>query len=343
MLLNHKKKRNLPTYYPKMILLTGATGFLGLPIARRLAEANKPFRALLREHSNDGEIRKLGANCEIVYGDLNDPDALLKACTGVDTIIHTAAMVSYQSVDRDRLLFVNGEGTANLVNMALEAAVGRFIHLSSVAVLNRIDGGPITTLKDRWPEERPNSSYAESKFAAEREVWRGQAEGLSVAVLYPSTILGIGNWQGENTPAFWRLAAQERNFYPMGTAGFVDLRDVVDATLFVLERNVDSDRFLLNGANMSWRDLLTRIARSIQVNPPTRSMPAWQSALLWPLEGLRARIMGRKPLITKETHRKVQANYHYDGNLYAEVSSSPYRDLNKTIEEIGNAFLGHSI
>lgn len=321
------------------ILLTGATGFLGLAIARNLTSANKPFRALLRERSDKTELSKLSTHCEIVYGDLNDPASLLEACAGVDTIIHAAALVSYQSKDRDRLLVVNGEGTANLVNMALEAGVPRLIHLSSVAVLNRVDGGPVTTLKDRWPLERPNSSYAESKFAAEREVWRGQAEGLSVAVLYPSTILGIGDWQGQNTPAFWRMAAQERSFYPSGAAGFVDLRDVVDATRFVLERNIDGDRFLLNGANMSWRELLTQIAQSIRVSPPSRRMAAWQSALLWPLESLRARFSGDKPLITKESHRKVQARYSYDGSFYTKESGLTYRNINNAIQEIGNRFL----
>ncbi|MEM9260619.1 MAG: epimerase, partial [Bacteroidota bacterium] len=119
----------------------------------------------------------------------------------------------------------------------------------------------------------------------------------------------------------------------------VDLRDVVEATLFVLVRNIDGDRFLLNGVNMSWRDLLTRIADSIGVRPPSRRMPAWQSALLWPLEGLRARITGGKALITKETHRKVQANYRYDGSHYVEESGRAYRKINTTIKEIGIAFL----
>ncbi|MEM9527673.1 MAG: NAD-dependent epimerase/dehydratase family protein, partial [Bacteroidota bacterium] len=302
------------------ILLTGATGFLGLALARRLAASDQAFRALLREQWVVSELAKLSAHCEIVYGDLNDPNSLLEACAGIDTIIHVAALVSYQSSDRDRLLLVNGEGTANLVNMALEAGVERLIHLSSVAVLNRVSGGPVITLEDRWPAERPNSSYAESKFAAEREVWRGQAEGLSVAVLYPSTMLGVGDWKGQNTSSFWRIATQERHFYPEGTAGFVDLRDVADATLFVLGRNINGDRFLLNGANMSWRELLARVARSIRVSPPTRRMPAWQSALLWPLEGLRARITGSKAFLTKETHRKVQANYHYDGSHYVKES-----------------------
>jgi len=137
------------------------------------------------------------------------------------------------------MMKVNGEGTANLVNMALESVTRRLIHVSSVAALNRVDGGAMTTLADRWPEQRPNTSYAESKFAADREVWRGQAEGLSVAVLYPSIILGPGDFSGHNTSALWRMAASERGIYPTGTAGFVDRRDVVDAVLFTYQHDQD--------------------------------------------------------------------------------------------------------
>ncbi|MEL7160350.1 MAG: NAD-dependent epimerase/dehydratase family protein, partial [Bacteroidota bacterium] len=179
---------------PPPILLTGPTGFVGLPLARALHQAGKKVRGLVRSTSDTAALEQAVPNIELAVGDLNDPDSLLDALDGIEIVIHAAALVSYQARDRDRMMLVNGEGTANLVNMALEAGVRRFIHLSSVAALGRTDGGPITTLADRWPRERPNTRYAESKFAAEREVWRGQAEGLSVAVLNPSIILGPGDW-----------------------------------------------------------------------------------------------------------------------------------------------------
>jgi len=183
--------------------------------------------------------------------------------------------------------------------------VRRLVHLSSVAALNRKDDGPVVTLADRWPEKRPNTSYGESKFAAEREAWRGQAEGLEVSALYPSLILGAGDFSGHNTPALWRMAAKESRFYPRGSTGVVALADVVDAVLFVLEEDRDGSRYLLNAANLSWREVLTAIARSIGARPPSIGIAAWQSAFLWPLEGLRSRLSGTRPLITQESHRNV--------------------------------------
>ncbi len=319
-----------------MILLTGPTGYLGHRLAQALAQANHPFRALVRATSEVSRLQDL-PNCEIVTGDLTDPDSLLDACADVDTIIHTAALVSFQTADRDQMLFVNGEGTANLVNMALEAGVRRIIHLSSVAVLNRRDGGPIVTLAERWPEQRPNTSYAESKFMAEREIWRGQAEGLEVAVLYPTHMLGPGDWAHDHAPKLWTMAAKERGFYPTGTTGFVDVRDVVDATLAVLERDEDGERFLLNAVNWSWEEAMTKIARSIDAKPPTLRVPAWQSALLWPVELVRAKISGAKPIITRESHQNVQADFRYDGSAYVTATGIVYREVETCVREVGQA------
>lgn len=319
-----------------MILLTGATGYLGRRIARSLADRALPFRALVREASDTSALEGLGPAVTIVKGDLNDPASLLDACEGVETIIHAAAFVSFQTKDRARLLFVNGEGTANLVNTALEAGVRRLVHLSSVAVLNRRDGGPVVTLAERWPEERPNTSYAESKFAAEREVWRGQAEGLEVAVLYPTHMLGSGDWVHEHAPRLWRMAARERGVYPTGTTGFVDVRDVVDATLFVLDRDTDGDRFLLNAVNWTWKEALTNIAQSINAKPPTIRVLPWQSALLWPIELVRSRVSGGNPMITRESHQNVQADFRYDGSAYTEASGTAYRDVKTCVEEVGS-------
>lgn len=319
-----------------MILLTGSTGFVGSAIAKALLAQQMPFTALVRESSNVAFMRD--ASVELRYGDVNDPNSLLDAMAGIDTIIHTAAIVSFLPEDRDLMMKVNGEGTANVVNMALEAGVRRLVHLSSVAALNRVDAGPVVTLSDRWPAERPNTSYGESKFAAEREAWRGQAEGLQVAAIYPSLILGAGDFSGHNTPALWRMAEKEQGFYPAGTTGVVALSDVVDATLQVLGRDQDGDRFLLNAANLSWEDLLAAIAQSIGAKVPTVRMPAWQSAFLWPIESLRAKLSGNRPLITRESHRNVQATFRYDGSSYPTETGNSYQDVGTVIASIGKAY-----
>lgn len=319
-----------------MILLTGATGFVGSAVAEALHREGMPLAALVRETSATGRLRSLGIPLRM--GDVTDPQSIYDALEGVSTVIHTAALVSFQPEDRDQMLKINGEGTANVVNMALERGVRRLIHLSSVAALDRVDGGPVVTLADRWPQQRPRTTYAESKAAAEREVWRGQAEGLEVSVLYPSLVLGVGDFTGDNTPALWRMAARGRGFYPQGTTGVVAREDVVRAVLFVLEQDEDGLRLLLNAENLSWREFMTAIAESIGAKPPSRAVPAWQSALLWPVDGLRARLAGKRPLITRESHRNVQARYAYDGSSYVATTGQDYTNVRALIGTIGQRF-----
>ncbi|WP_116106490.1 NAD-dependent epimerase/dehydratase family protein [Lewinella sp. IMCC34191] len=323
---------------PGKLLLTGATGFVGYYLAQALAADGRPFVALVREDSDTTQLTTISAWCTLVYGDLTDPGSMEEAMDGVDTVIHAAALVSMEDRREDELLQVNGTGTANLVNVMLHAGVRRLVHLGSVAALDRVDGGPLTTAADRWPENRLTTAYARSKFAAEREIWRGQAEGLSVAAVYPSTILGAGDWQGDNTPSLWTYVDNGGRLYPRGAAGFIDVRDVVRAVLTVVDRDVDRERFLLNAANLSWQDFFRQVARSLDASPPSIGLSHWQSAMLWPLAGLWSNVVGGQPVITRASHRTGQATYRYDGRPYVEATGQEYIPPELTIAEIGKAF-----
>lgn len=327
------------------LLLTGATGFLGAAVATELARRGTPFCALVRKSADVRDLEKLrdapdGPAVELATGDVNDPDSLLDAMRGVGVVIHAAALVSFQARDRDRMLLVNGEGTANVVNMALEAGVGHLVHVSSVAALNRRPG-EVTTLKDHWPETRPATAYAESKFAAEREALRGRAEGLSVSIVYPSTILGVGDFNGRNTPGLWRTVAGGLRAYPSGTAGFVALQDVVDVLLHHAEQREDGARHLLNADNLSWRDFFTLVAESLGVPPPTFGLTAWQSRLAWPLEGLRARLTGTRPRLTRERALTAAQRYAYAGTALEPLLGRTYTPIPAVVEEISAAYLAH--
>ncbi len=320
------------------VLITGATGFLGYYLTHALAAEGHSFRALVRPGADTRYLSELGDRCTLIEGDILDPDSVLAALTGVDTVIHAAAAVSFLPSDRLPMLRTNVEGTANVVNMMLQAGCRRLLYVSSVAALNRVSGGPIVTVADRQPTHPPVSDYARSKQLAEREAWRGRAEGLSVAAVYPSVMLGAGDWSGHNAPALWRQAAGGMAFYPAGGSGFVDVRDVARALLLLHDRDLDGERWLLNDTNLSWRALMTAIAQSIGAPPPRWLLPAWVVRIVAPvLEGI-ARLRERRPLITRESARKVQSTYAYDGTPFAEVSGRRYLDIGETVREVGAAY-----
>ena len=310
------------------ILLTGGTGFIGYYLAHALAAQATPFAALVRPGADTRHLEELGECCELRVGDLTDPLSLYDALTDIRAVIHAAALVSYEDRREDEMTAVNGTGTANLVNMMIQAGTERLVHLSSVAVLNRIDGGAPVSVADRWPLKRLPTAYARSKFAAEREIWRGQAEGLSVAALYPSTVIGAGNWHGSGTPSLWRRVDDGLRFTPRGSAGFVDVRDVARAALNVLERGIDRDRVLLNAGHLPWRDFFRAVAESIGADAPRIALARWQSALLWPLVGG----------LTRAGHRISQATFTYREGGGDGEGNMDYIPVATTIGETGKAY-----
>ncbi|NJO87374.1 MAG: NAD-dependent epimerase/dehydratase family protein, partial [Lewinella sp.] len=262
------------------ILLTGGSGFIGHYVTKCLLAAGYKLRLLLRSNSDISHLSML--NFESFNGDLLDIASLEDALEGCSAVVHLAALVSFLPQDRLALERVNTSGTANIVNAALAVGVPRLVYLSSVAALDRSGPGPITE-QNRWPTQPPLTAYAASKFGAEREVWRGQGEGLSVAALYPSIVLGAGAWKQGGTPALFDRAAQGRRSYPLGATGFVDVRDVAEAVLTVVNRQQDGDRFLLNAINLTWQGFFTAVSQEFGHPAPRWAVPAWMSGLAWPM------------------------------------------------------------
>ena len=123
-------------------LLTGGTGFLGSYIIKALIEKGYAVRAIRRSSKLPFYIPKeIFEKVEWIDGDILDVVSLQEAMLGIDIVIHAAAIVSFHKKNKDWMYQVNVEGTANVVNMALEQNVKRLIHISSVAALGRTAHG----------------------------------------------------------------------------------------------------------------------------------------------------------------------------------------------------------
>ena len=120
----------------------------------------------------------------------------------VSNVYHCAAIVSYNPKDKRKILKINVEGTANIVNACLGAKIEKLVYVSSVAALGRIRDEEMITEKMNWSEETSNSTYGKSKYFAEMEVWRGIAEGLKAVIVNPSLIIGGENWEHSSSAIF---------------------------------------------------------------------------------------------------------------------------------------------
>ena len=156
-----------------MILVTGATGFVGSVLVRQLLAEGAAVRILRRETSGLDLLGDAAHRVEHAVGDVTDADAVYRAVENVEVVYHVAAAVAFGPAARARLRAVNVRGTAHVVNAALWAGARRLVHTSSIAALGRPErGGGRIDETATWTRSRANTAYAVSKRDAETEVRR---------------------------------------------------------------------------------------------------------------------------------------------------------------------------
>jgi nucleoside-diphosphate-sugar epimerase len=321
-----------------MILVTGGTGLLGSHLIRALVAAGKPVRALYRQQPLP-QLEDLSGRIEWVPGDILDVSALEDAMAGVTQVYHCAAVVSFQAGDKDRLLKVNVEGTANVVNMALDAGVKKLLFVSSVAAIGRARAGVAINEECEWEDSRNNSRYSVSKFLGEMEIWRGIAEGLEAVIINPSVILGGGFWK-DGSGALFKNAWKEFPFYTQGVNGFVDVEDVVLAMIRLMDSDISGERFIISADNWNYQQLFTIMAEELGRKPPHIAVRPWMAELIWRLEKVKGMITGKRPLLTKETAHTAQMKVYYENRkVLNALPGFRFRPLQDTIKRIAAAYL----
>jgi nucleoside-diphosphate-sugar epimerase len=331
-----------------MILVTGGTGFIGSYIIRQLVSTGHRVRAIRRASSKLPFYipEDILSQVEWVEADVLDLDALDIAMDGVDSIIHAAAIVSFQKRHREEMYKINVEGTANLVNLALDKSIRRFVHISSVAALGRTQNGETVSEKKQWQESDTNTHYAISKFKAEMEVWRASAEGLPVIVLNPSTVLGYGDWNTTSC-ALFKTVYKEFPYYTTGVNGFVYVQDVAEVTLRLLNSNIINERFIINGENWSFRQLFNTIADGFKTQRPKIHASPFLSSIAWRAEKVKAFFTGSPSLLSKETAKIAQTKTYFETakllNFLQDFSFTPLEEAVRRSCEMYLAGQVHSI
>ncbi len=299
----------------KKILVTGGTGFLGAWIIRALVIDGFEVRAIKREESQLPFFieKKILDKVDWVAGDVLDIISLQEAMIGIDAVIHAAAIVSFHAADRRNMYTTNINGTANIVNLALESGIQRIIHISSVASLGRTRNSEKVSEKKAWEDNNTNTHYAISKHHAEMEVWRGMAEGLQGVILNPSTILGYGNWHNSSC-AIFKNVYEEFPWYTNGVNGFVYVEDVAMAVIEFLKNDISGERFIVNSDNWSFQKLLNTMADGFQKKQPHREASPFLGQVAWRWEKIKSGFTGKKPLLSRESAKVAQSKTHFDNS-----------------------------
>lgn len=322
-----------------MILVTGGTGLVGSHLLKELVKINKPVAALYRSAPSSLLTKEENGKINWIQGDILDVSLLEEIMQGVQQVYHSAAVVSFSPSRKAELFKINVEGTANVVNAALNAGVKKLVHVSSVAAMGRLRESELINETMYWTPETSNSNYGRSKYLAELEVWRGIAEGLSAVMVNPTLILGAGDWNLGSTKLF-KSAYDEFPWYTNGQSGFVDVRDVVKAMMMLMESDVKSERFIISAENVLFKDVFGYMAKAFGKRPPHKKVTPFIASLVWRLEWLKSRLAGKEPLLTRETARTGQAVVEFDnGKFLKQFPGFSYIPVAQSIAETCNEFV----
>lgn len=329
-----------------MILVTGSTGLLGSHVVVELLRKGYEVRAMYRDESRKKVVHRL-----LTFYYPEEYDLLLKklswfrgnvldladvetALIGVSKVIHCAALVSFHRRDFNLLFKVNRQGTANMVNFALNSEVNQFIHVSSTAAVgsdSQFSDG-LKRESNLWNPNDEVSGYSLSKFSAEKEVWRASEEGLRVSVVNPSLMFGPGSWE-ESSLKIFRTLHEGLKYYTEGSNAFVDVRDVTKLILILVETEKTGERYLVTGSNLKFKELFDQICKQLNVRAPFKLAGPFLIGLAWRLSGILGRFRGKRPTITKESARSSQSDSKFSNEkLLKDFPGFEFTKLEETIE-----------
>jgi dihydroflavonol-4-reductase len=320
-----------------MTLVTGASGFVGQHLVRLLSEKGEQVRALYNSREPNAELKAL-PGIEWMHCNLLDIYAIEEAMNGVDEVYHCAAIVSYNRRDRERMLHFNIESTANIVNQALEQGIRKLVYVSSVAALGMGVNGAEITEEEQWEENKYSSVYGLSKHLAELEVWRGIGEGLDAVIVNPGLILGEGDWD-QSSLQIIKLADKEFPFYSTGSAGVIDVKDVVNVMHRLMHSDVTAERFILVEASYKFKDIFTLMANALNRRPPFIKTSRLMNSLAWRVMSIRSFLFGKPATVTKETARIAHKIRSYNNSkVLGFLPGFRYTPVTATIERMAIAY-----
>lgn len=315
-----------------MIFISGASGLIGSFIVKKFIDEGFQIRAIKRTNTDLSLLGEYAQKIDWQEGDITDPTFLSVAMKGIETVIHSAAIVSYSPKDRDHIYKINVEGTANMVNAAIANGINNFCHISSVSALGKNVKKPVVTEADTFIESSYNSNYGKSKYLAELEVFRGMEEGLKVFMVNPTIVLGPGQWD-KGSSSIFKYVFDQKSFYSGGKLNYIDVRDVADIVfqLNQSQQDINGQKFILNAGTVTYKDLFQRIAVLFKVKPPQIEAKPILAELAWRLEYLKSLVSSHKPMITKETVKLSKSQFSYENRKISEFLDYKFRNLDQTL------------
>ena len=326
-----------------MIFVTGGTGLLGSHLLFELTKSDTPVKAIFRNASKLEVVKRVfkfydqqnglerfnsiqWVNCDVL-----DVVTLAEEMEGCTHIYHCAAIVSFHKRDFNAIMKVNREGTANVVNCALDLGIEKLCYVSSTAAIGNGNNDPIVTEETKWKQSPTTSGYSIAKYSAEKEVWRGIEEGLNAVIVNPCVIIGAGDWN-ESSMTMFRTIDKGLKFYTEGENAFVDARDIAEIMQKLMLSDIQNERFLCIGENAAFKTLFDKIALRLNKKQPTILVKPWLMGITWRLMALISLLPRIKSPITQETARSAFGKTVYSNEKIKKALDFKFRTLDEMVE-----------
>ena len=293
------------------VYVTGATGYIGSAICRRLVEASHDVRALVRHTSNRDVVERLGVAC--FEGDLRDRVSMREGMSGADWVIHAAAELDFKA-PRERIAAANVAGSENVASLAWKLGVGRVLHISSIAVFggSAADGSPST---EESPQALPlPNAYCETKHAGEQCFRTFEEKGLRLNIVYPSLVYGPPSKKG-GINSFLRALLLGRLPAVVGAdrvSSWVYLDDLVDGVLRVMEDAEPGAHYLLSGEKASTTQIVEAVCTLGGVSSPRLNLSPFTARMLLAALGPLAALVGRPLPFNSDQLASLSRHWHFD-------------------------------
>jgi dihydroflavonol-4-reductase len=255
------------------VCVTGATGFVGAHVARALAERGDDVRVVYR---NPDKLDALaGVKFRRAKADVLDFKALKRAFKDSETVFHTAGYVG--SSPAERVWRLNAHGPLVAVEAAAAAGAKRIVVTSTISAIGPANGRPANESTE-YPKDMLGLRYPDSKHAGEvAALDAGERHGIEVVVVNPAYVLGVPvnrAQKGENSTR--TVGNYLRGRLPAvldAPMNFVDVEDVAAGHLLAADRGKPGERYILGGDNLTWAQLVDRIADLSDVHYPVMVLP----------------------------------------------------------------------
>lgn len=330
-----------------MILVTGATGLVGSHLILHLLENGENVRAIYHTSQSTAKTKSLFRlhqkehlfeKISWVAADITDVPSLSQAFANIQYVYHCAALVSFDPNDEKLLRKINIEGTANIVNLCLEFNVKKICHISSIAALGDLKPGEtVVDENTEWNPEAPHSDYAISKHGAEMEIWRGQQEGLAVAIINPGVIIGPGFWTSGSGAIFTRVSRGLR-YYTKGVTGFVGVDDVVKIACAAMKSNRSGEQYIAVSEILTFENMLKMVATSLKVKAPAIHAKPWLTSIFWRADWILSGVFMRKPKLSRMMAHSLHSIDHYSSEKTKRELSFSFRGISEVIIEVGTCY-----